>query len=212
MVSGECSKAHPAFKIARPFAVPSVLIALLNVTGLASTVCATRRRCSSSNCRTRRAPFGGRITAVRIDRQIERFLLARLFISVIVGVVVWIGFRLLRLPEAGIWSVVAAVLLPCRTSADCGDPWCGGRGFRAVWLARHGRCEGGVRADRRFEQLRRTAERVTVHGEADRYPHAEGRGAGCGTPHYGCGLLGLVRTVLLILWLAGNIGGGPVIR
>jgi predicted PurR-regulated permease PerM len=45
-----------------------------------------------------------------IDRQIERFLLARLFISVIVGVVVWIGFRLLGLREAGIWGVVAAVL------------------------------------------------------------------------------------------------------
>jgi predicted PurR-regulated permease PerM len=45
-----------------------------------------------------------------IDRQIERFLLARLFISVIVGVVVWVGFRLLGLREAGIWGVVAAVL------------------------------------------------------------------------------------------------------
>jgi predicted PurR-regulated permease PerM len=45
-----------------------------------------------------------------IDRQIERFLLARLFISVIVGVVVWFGFRMLGLREAGIWGVVAAVL------------------------------------------------------------------------------------------------------
>jgi predicted PurR-regulated permease PerM len=45
-----------------------------------------------------------------IDRQIERLLLARLFISVIVGVVVWVGFRLLGLREAGIWGVVAAVL------------------------------------------------------------------------------------------------------
>jgi predicted PurR-regulated permease PerM len=45
-----------------------------------------------------------------IDRQIERFLLARLFISVIVGLVVWIGFRMLELREAGIWGLVAAVL------------------------------------------------------------------------------------------------------
>jgi hypothetical protein len=39
-----------------------------------------------------------------------------------------------------------------------------------------------------------------------------GRDAGWGTPHYGGGLLGLVLIVLLILWLTGNIGGGPVIR
>jgi predicted PurR-regulated permease PerM len=45
-----------------------------------------------------------------IDRQIERFLLARLLISVIVGIVVWIGFRMLGLREAGIWGVLAAVL------------------------------------------------------------------------------------------------------
>jgi predicted PurR-regulated permease PerM len=44
-----------------------------------------------------------------IDRQIERFLLARIFISVIVGVVIWIGFRMLGLREAGIWGIVAAV-------------------------------------------------------------------------------------------------------
>jgi predicted PurR-regulated permease PerM len=45
-----------------------------------------------------------------IDRQIERFLLARLSISVVVGIVVWIGFRLLGLREPGIWGLVAAVL------------------------------------------------------------------------------------------------------
>ncbi len=45
-----------------------------------------------------------------IDRQIELFLLARLFISVIVGAIVWIGFWLLGLREAGIWGLVAAVL------------------------------------------------------------------------------------------------------
>jgi predicted PurR-regulated permease PerM len=44
-----------------------------------------------------------------IDRQIERFLLARMFISVIVGVVIWIGFRMLGLREAGIWGIIAAV-------------------------------------------------------------------------------------------------------
>jgi predicted PurR-regulated permease PerM len=45
-----------------------------------------------------------------IDRQIERFLLARLFTNVVVGVFVWIAFRMLGLREAGIWGVVAAVL------------------------------------------------------------------------------------------------------
>jgi predicted PurR-regulated permease PerM len=45
-----------------------------------------------------------------IDRQIERFLVARLSISLIVGLVVWIGFRWLGLREAGIWGLVAAVL------------------------------------------------------------------------------------------------------
>jgi predicted PurR-regulated permease PerM len=45
-----------------------------------------------------------------IDRQIERFLLARVFISVIVGVVIWVSFRMLGLREAGIWGLIAAVL------------------------------------------------------------------------------------------------------
>ena len=45
-----------------------------------------------------------------IDRQIERFLLARLYISIIVGVVVSVGFWMLGLREAGIWGLVAAVL------------------------------------------------------------------------------------------------------
>ena len=39
-----------------------------------------------------------------------------------------------------------------------------------------------------------------------------GRGAGWGTPHYGGGLLGLVLMIFLILWLAGNIDGGPMVR
>jgi predicted PurR-regulated permease PerM len=45
-----------------------------------------------------------------VNRQIERFLLARIFISAIVGVVIWIGFRMLGLREAGIWGIIAAVL------------------------------------------------------------------------------------------------------
>jgi predicted PurR-regulated permease PerM len=45
-----------------------------------------------------------------IDRQIERFLLARLFISVIVGVVIWMAFRMIGLREAGLWGLIATVL------------------------------------------------------------------------------------------------------
>ena len=45
-----------------------------------------------------------------IDRQIGRFLLARLFISVVVGVAVWVGFFALGIREAGIWGLVAGVL------------------------------------------------------------------------------------------------------
>ena len=39
-----------------------------------------------------------------------------------------------------------------------------------------------------------------------------GRGAGWGTPHYGGGFLGLVLIILLILWLTGNLSGGPMMR
>ncbi|HEY2149541.1 MAG TPA: AI-2E family transporter [Vicinamibacterales bacterium] len=45
-----------------------------------------------------------------IDRQIERFLLARVTISAIVGVAVWLSFRLFGLEEAGVWGVLSAVL------------------------------------------------------------------------------------------------------
>jgi predicted PurR-regulated permease PerM len=45
-----------------------------------------------------------------IDRQIERFLLARLTICMIVGAVVGLGFWALGVREAGVWGVVAAVL------------------------------------------------------------------------------------------------------
>jgi predicted PurR-regulated permease PerM len=45
-----------------------------------------------------------------IDRQIERFLFARGVISLVVGVGVWVAFRLLGLEEAGVWAVLSAVL------------------------------------------------------------------------------------------------------
>jgi len=45
-----------------------------------------------------------------IDRQIERFLVARIVISAIVGVVIWIAFHILGLEEAGVWGVLSAVL------------------------------------------------------------------------------------------------------
>jgi hypothetical protein len=39
-----------------------------------------------------------------------------------------------------------------------------------------------------------------------------GRGRDWGAPHYGGGLLGLILIVLLILWLAGALAGGPIVR
>jgi predicted PurR-regulated permease PerM len=45
-----------------------------------------------------------------IDRQIERFLLARLAISLIVGVAIWISFHLLGVELAGVWGVLSALL------------------------------------------------------------------------------------------------------
>ena len=45
-----------------------------------------------------------------IDRQIERFLYARGVISLVVGVAVWIAFRLLGMEDAGVWAVLSAVL------------------------------------------------------------------------------------------------------
>ena len=45
-----------------------------------------------------------------IDRQIERFLVARVAISLIVGVAIWLSFRLLGLDSAGLWGVLSAVL------------------------------------------------------------------------------------------------------
>jgi predicted PurR-regulated permease PerM len=45
-----------------------------------------------------------------IDRQIERFLVARVMISLIVGVVVWGAFRAFGLDDPGVWGVLSAVL------------------------------------------------------------------------------------------------------
>ena len=45
-----------------------------------------------------------------INRQIERFLIARVAISLIVGVAIWLSFRLLGLDDAGVWGVLSAVL------------------------------------------------------------------------------------------------------
>lgn len=45
-----------------------------------------------------------------IDRQIEVFLLGRFVISAAVAAAVWLTFRLLGLQQAGIWSVLAALL------------------------------------------------------------------------------------------------------
>jgi predicted PurR-regulated permease PerM len=45
-----------------------------------------------------------------IDRQIERFLIARATISLIVGVAVAIGFHFAGMLEAGVWGVIAGIL------------------------------------------------------------------------------------------------------
>jgi predicted PurR-regulated permease PerM len=45
-----------------------------------------------------------------IDRQIERFLLARVAISAVVGIAIWIAFHLIGVEEAGVWGVLSALL------------------------------------------------------------------------------------------------------
>ncbi len=45
-----------------------------------------------------------------VDRQIERFLAARVLISLVIGIMVWLAFRLIGIEEAGVWGVIAAVL------------------------------------------------------------------------------------------------------
>ena len=45
-----------------------------------------------------------------IDRQIARFLWARVAISGVVGIAIWIAFRLLGLEEPAVWAVLSAFL------------------------------------------------------------------------------------------------------
>lgn len=45
-----------------------------------------------------------------IERQIERFLWARASISAIIGVAIWLSFRLMNLEEPGVWGVLSALL------------------------------------------------------------------------------------------------------
>lgn len=45
-----------------------------------------------------------------IERQIERFLWARVMISAIIGVAVWLSFRMMQLEEPGVWGVLSALL------------------------------------------------------------------------------------------------------
>jgi predicted PurR-regulated permease PerM len=45
-----------------------------------------------------------------IERQIERFLWARASISAIIGVAIWLSFRMLNLEEPGVWGVLSALL------------------------------------------------------------------------------------------------------
>jgi predicted PurR-regulated permease PerM len=45
-----------------------------------------------------------------IERQIERFLWARASISAIIGVAIWLSFRLMQLEEPGVWGVLSALL------------------------------------------------------------------------------------------------------
>ena len=45
-----------------------------------------------------------------IERQIERFLWARAWISAIVGVAIWLSFRMMHLEEPGVWGVLSALL------------------------------------------------------------------------------------------------------
>ncbi len=45
-----------------------------------------------------------------IDKQIERFLVARVVISLVVGLMIWLSFRMFGLEDAGVWAVLSAVL------------------------------------------------------------------------------------------------------
>lgn len=45
-----------------------------------------------------------------IERQIERFLWARVLISAIVGVAVWLSFNMLGFEQPGVWGILSALL------------------------------------------------------------------------------------------------------
>jgi predicted PurR-regulated permease PerM len=45
-----------------------------------------------------------------IERQIERFLWARVWISAIIGIAIWLSFRMMQLEEPGVWGVLSALL------------------------------------------------------------------------------------------------------
>ena len=45
-----------------------------------------------------------------IERQIERYLWARASLSAIIGIAIWLSFRMMQLEEPGVWGVLAALL------------------------------------------------------------------------------------------------------
>jgi predicted PurR-regulated permease PerM len=45
-----------------------------------------------------------------IERQIERYLWARASLSAIIGVAIWLSFRMMQLEEPGVWGVLSALL------------------------------------------------------------------------------------------------------
>ncbi len=50
-----------------------------------------------------------------IDRQIERFLLSRLVVNAVVGVVVWAAFEMIGLAQPGVWGVLSAIIFTIPT-------------------------------------------------------------------------------------------------
>ena len=49
---------------------------------------------------------------LEIDRQVARFLWARVLISVVVGAAVWLAFYFTGIEDAGVWAMLAALLFP----------------------------------------------------------------------------------------------------
>ena len=113
-----------------------------------------------------------------IDRQIERFLIARAAVSLIVGMVIWGTFILLGVDDAAVWGVVAGVLVAIPLVgpdvSGRGGRRCGIRSVRiaaddrsSVWRVHRGRRAGRQRAhavadeprwrDERRRRLRQSA-------------------------------------------------------